>query len=58
MGGSVPDLAQVGVKLNQQEAGPIRHEVARLLGRQNPSFPGAQPVSFARSHIQELQDRE
>ncbi|KAI0145355.1 mRNA capping enzyme [Xylariaceae sp. FL1272] len=32
----------------------MRKEVASLLGRSQISFPGAQPVSFSRKHIDEL----
>ena len=32
----------------------FQHEVSDLIGRHNLNFPGAQPVSFAAKHIQEL----
>lgn len=58
MGPSVADLDKVGLKVGRQYTPGLRQEVATLLQRDNTSFPGAQPVSFIRSHIKELQDRE
>lgn len=59
MGGSVPDLKEVGfVKADNQLATMFRREVAALLGRETLTFPGAQPVSFARKHLQELKSRD
>lgn len=52
MPGSVPQIP--GLKAQDELAYGLRHEVAQTLGRQNPGFPGAQPVSFARHHLQEL----
>ncbi|KAL4901917.1 hypothetical protein BDW74DRAFT_159202 [Aspergillus multicolor] len=54
MGNSVPDLDKIGVKAEPELAEQFRREVANLLGRKNLSFPGAQPVSFARHHLAEL----
>lgn len=45
-----------GVLLESPEA--LRREAASLLGRSSTGFPGAQPVSFARRHIQQLQEAD
>ncbi|PKY02947.1 mRNA capping enzyme alpha subunit [Aspergillus campestris IBT 28561] len=55
MSNSVPDLDAVGMKAEPGLAEQFRHEVAHLLGRSNPNFPGAQPVSFSSKHLMELQ---
>ncbi|KAL2817409.1 mRNA capping enzyme, catalytic domain-containing protein [Aspergillus granulosus] len=55
MGNSVPDLDAVGMKAEPELADQFRREVAELLGRKNLNFPGAQPVSFSRRHLTELQ---
>jgi mRNA guanylyltransferase len=47
-----------GEQIPHGEADPLRSEVAHLLGRDNLRFPGAQPVSFSREHIAELQRNE
>ncbi|KAF1997098.1 mRNA capping enzyme, alpha subunit [Amniculicola lignicola CBS 123094] len=47
-----------GQLLPNQASEYLRGQVANLLQRDNPRFPGAQPVSFARSHISELQRAE
>ncbi|KAF2086409.1 mRNA capping enzyme, partial [Saccharata proteae CBS 121410] len=47
-----------GLKAEHGLAEQFRSEVSVLLGRGQKSFPGAQPVSFARRHIQELQKRD
>ena len=56
MGGSVPNVPGMPAK------GPLlttlRSEVAELLDRKSPNFPGAQPVSFAARHIAELQKQD
>ena len=52
------DISAPGEKLSDEDARPLREEVARLLGRSQKGFPGAQPVSFSRKHIGELMKQE
>lgn len=52
------DIANPGVKATGELLRELRQEVARLLGRSSYSFPGAQPVSFARHHLDELRREE
>ena len=52
MGGSVPAIP--GAKVEGEFLYNLRREVASLVGRSQVSFPGAQPVSFARRHLEEL----
>lgn len=47
-----------GVKAEGQLLYDLRREVAKLLGRSHIGFPGAQPVSFARKHLEELMQKE
>jgi mRNA guanylyltransferase len=47
-----------GFLIPNDEAQPLKEAVANLLERDNPRFPGAQPVSFAREHVAELQRSE
>lgn len=48
-----------GVKAEGDLLRTLRREVAELLGRGgNMSFPGAQPVSFASRHLEELKRQE
>lgn len=55
---SVPDIDSIGIKADPHLADQFRREVAQLLGRNNLSFPGAQPVSFSSKHILELQKED
>ncbi|PNP53622.1 hypothetical protein THARTR1_05746 [Trichoderma harzianum] len=52
--GPIGSIEEPGVKAEGQLIHAMRREVAELLGRQQTSFPGAQPVSFARQHLDEL----
>ncbi|KAF2676650.1 mRNA capping enzyme, alpha subunit [Lentithecium fluviatile CBS 122367] len=47
-----------GQLLPPDVAEPLKGQVAHILERDNLRFPGAQPVSFARKHIGELQRAE
>jgi mRNA guanylyltransferase len=52
------DIKAPGIKAEPHLAKQFREEVAALLGRKQTNFPGAQPVSFARRHIEELTKQE
>lgn len=54
----VIDISAPGVKLTDEQSYPFREKVAHLLNRNQKGFPGAQPVSFARRHIEELKKQE
>lgn len=56
--GPITDIAAPGIKAPPDLAAKMRLEVARLLDRKNTGFPGAQPVSFARRHLEELTRQE
>ncbi|KAJ4355851.1 Dcp1p-Dcp2p decapping enzyme complex alpha subunit [Didymosphaeria variabile] len=48
-----------GYQLSNEDCVGLKHTVAELVHREgNTRFPGAQPVSFARQHLAELQQRE
>ena len=54
-----PLIAQIGgVWAGPDLSDTFRTEVANLLSRHNRGFPGAQPVSFAGKHIQELKKQD
>ncbi|KAI9166862.1 mRNA-capping enzyme subunit alpha [Paramyrothecium foliicola] len=52
--GPITSISEPGVKAEGQLLFAMRKEVAELLGRTQYTFPGAQPVSFARQHLDEL----
>jgi mRNA guanylyltransferase len=52
------DIANPGQKAEGGLLRQLRAEVASLLNRNSHSFPGAQPVSFARRHLDELRREE
>ncbi|KAK4188694.1 mRNA capping enzyme alpha subunit-like protein [Podospora australis] len=52
------DIAEPGIRADPELVRRLRAEVARLLGRNSHGFPGAQPVSFGRRHIEELKRKD
>lgn len=58
MTGPVDSLDAPGIKAEGDLLYTMRSEVASLLDRKNISFPGAQPVSFARRHLEALTKQE
>lgn len=56
--GPIESIGEPGIRAAGDVLHTMRNEVAQLLNRNQRSFPGAQPVSFARSHIEELRKEE
>ena len=56
--GPIKSIAEPGIKVPRDVLPGLRREVADLLGRNQTSFPGAQPVSFARKHLGDLRKEE
>ncbi|CAG8960369.1 hypothetical protein HYFRA_00012444 [Hymenoscyphus fraxineus] len=54
MAGPLQSIEAPGTPFAGEELYQQRVEVATLLDRKNLSFPGAQPVSFSRRHLEEL----
>lgn len=55
---SLISIEAPGIKAEGVLVDDMRAEVARLLNRRNRSFPGANPVSFSRRHLEELEKQE
>lgn len=51
-------IDEPGLRATQKITNTLRREVADLLGRTDTRFPGAQPVSFVRRHLDELRQHE
>lgn len=56
--GQIGSISEPGVRASGSLLYSMRKEVADLLGRHQTGFPGAQPVSFAKQHLEELQKQE
>ncbi|KAL2752658.1 hypothetical protein ACRALDRAFT_1044680 [Sodiomyces alcalophilus JCM 7366] len=56
--GPIQDIAEPGIRMRREFLPALRREVANLLHRNQTGFPGAQPVSFARRHLQELREKD
>ncbi|KAK5627650.1 hypothetical protein RRF57_003365 [Xylaria bambusicola] len=50
----IQSIDEPGLRAEGELLVSMRREVANLLGRNAIGFPGAQPVSFARRHLEEL----
>ncbi|KAI1110729.1 mRNA capping enzyme [Nemania sp. NC0429] len=50
----IPSIDEPGLRATGELLVTMRKEVAALLNRSSTAFPGAQPVSFARRHLDEL----
>ncbi|KAI1822932.1 mRNA capping enzyme [Xylaria intraflava] len=50
----IQSIDQPGLRATGDLLTTMRKEVAALLGRSSTGFPGAQPVSFSRKHLDEL----
>lgn len=58
MPGKLERLDAPGIRAEGTVLQTMRREVANLLRRQQLGFPGAQPVSFTRKHVDELRKQE
>jgi hypothetical protein len=58
MTSKLPALTDYGTLVDPEDAARLRHHVANMLQRRAPSFPGAQPVSFEKKHIELLCSQE
>ncbi|EEB06677.1 mRNA guanylyltransferase Ceg1 [Schizosaccharomyces japonicus yFS275] len=47
-----------GSKIPHKDANILRERVSRLLGLRSLNFPGAQPVSFAKKHLQTVKEHD
>jgi mRNA guanylyltransferase len=56
--GPIESIDRPGLKTQGQHLYTMRKMVAELLGRHQTGFPGAQPVSFARQHLDELNKQD
>ncbi|KAK3357690.1 mRNA capping enzyme alpha subunit-like protein [Lasiosphaeria hispida] len=54
----IVDITVPGLKAEMPLLRSLREEVARLLNRGQYNFPGAQPVSFGRRHLEELRKED
>lgn len=58
MSGKLERLDAPGIRAEGNVLHSMRREIANQLRRQQLGFPGAQPVSFTRKHIDELRKQE